>query len=345
MGIEKVVVDEVSGWLRVYDDGSIDRSWTGPTEVGFLMAPVPPSGNFIDGVATRDVAIDPSSSLSARIYIPEKGPDDETKLPVLLHFHGGGFCMSRANWYMYHQFYTKLVKSARAICVSVEFRLAPEHKLPIAIDDCYKALLWLRSLARAEMSEPWLEDRAADFSRVFLIGDSTGGNLVHHVAARAASEEWSPLRVAGGVLIHPGFVRAERSKSELELKPDPFLTLEMVDKLLGMALPPGSTKDHPITCPMGTAAAPLAGLKLPPFLVTVAQNDLMRDTELEYVEAMKNAGKDVELLLNTGVGHSFYLNKIAVDSDPGTATQTELLLGAISDFMRRHCGCALEPHV
>ncbi|KAL5994709.1 hypothetical protein ACLOJK_024762 [Asimina triloba] len=293
---KKVVVEEVSGWLRVYDDGSVDRTWTGPPEVKFLVTPVPQSGEFINGVATRDFAINTSTTgLPVRIYKPEMEVGQETKLPIFLHFHGGGFCMSRANWYMYHQFYTKLVSSVQAVCVSVEFRLAPEHRLPAAIDDCHTALIWLSSVARSELSESWFTD-VADFGKVFLIGDSTGGNIVHQVASRAASStgEMSPLRVAGGVLIHPGFVRAERSKSELVVKPDPFLTLDMVDKFLAMALPEGSTKDHPVTCPMGPAAPSLAELKLPPFLVAVAQND------------------------------------------PDTAIQTELLIQTISNFTKRH---------
>lgn len=333
MSSEKKVVEEVSGWLRVFDDGSVDRTWTGPPEVRFLTLPAPPTNEFVDEVATRDITIDPNSGIFVRLYLPEKKPDDKPKLPILLHFHGGGFCMSRAVWYMYHYFYTRLVTSARAICVSVEMRLAPEHRLPAAVDDCYAALKWLQSVARAELTEPWLEDHA-EFSRVFLVGDSTGGNLVHQVAARAGSDELAPLRLAGGVLLHPGFVRAERSRSELDPQAESaFLTLDMVDKFLGMALPIGSTKDHPITCPMGAAAPPLAGLQMPPFLVAVAEKDLMRDTELEYVEEMKKGGKEVEVLLSPGMGHCFYLNKIAIDSDPDTADQTDILIAAISEFL------------
>ncbi|XP_077218549.1 strigolactones hydrolase CXE15-like [Tasmannia lanceolata] len=333
---EKTLVDEVSGWLRVFSDGSVDRTWTGPPEVEFLATPIAPNEKLSDGVATRDVIIDSNSGLSVRIYVPEKKPDDNQKLPLLLHFHGGGFCISRAEWYMYYHFYTRLVSSARAICVSVEMRLAPEHRLPAAIDDCYSALHWLRAVARAESSEPWLEAQA-DFSRVFLIGDSSGGNLVHEVAARAGSDDLEPLKLAGGIPIHPGFVRAERSKSEIKNQSDSaFLTLDMLDKFLAMSLPLGSTKDHPITCPMGSAAPPLAGLELPPFLIPVAELDLIRDSELEYIEEMKKAGKDVELLLSQGVSHSFYLNKIAVDSDPKTREETDRLIEAISDFIKRH---------
>lgn len=333
---EKKIVEEVSGWLRVFDDGSVDRSWTGPEEAKFLATPVAPSEQFIDGVATRDVVIDPKSGLSVRIYLPEEEHDKDAKLPILLHFHGGGFCISQASWYMYYQFYARLVKSAKAICVSVEMRLAPDHRLPAAVDDCYDALVWLRTLARGDLTEPWLS-AYADFSRVFLIGDSSGGNLVHEVAARAGSQEWAPLRLAGGVPIHPGFTRSERSQSELKTEFEtPFLTLKMVDTFLGLALPVGSTKDHPITCPMGPAAPPLSKLKLPPFLMVVAERDLIQDTELEYLEEMKKAGKEIEVAYNKGVGHSFYLNKIAVELDPVTATETDLLISTISDFVKRH---------
>ena len=143
----------------------------------------------------------------------------------------------------------------------------------------------------------------------------------------------SPLKLAGGIPIYPGFVRSERSKSEPQ---SPFLTLDMVDKFLGLALPEGSTKDHPITCPMGSGAPPLEGLKLPPFLLCIAEKDLIIDREMEYYEAMKKANKDVELLMNKGMMHSFYLNKIAVDMDPETAAETERLIEGIKGFVEKH---------
>lgn len=340
----KQLVQEVSGWLRVYDDGSVDRTWTGPPEIKFMTDPVPPHDEFIDAVATKDVVVDQTSGLRVRIYLPEQKPKAEEadldvtellKLPIILHFHGGGFCISQADWYMYYHIYTKLSRSTNAIVVSVYQRLSPEHRLPAAIDDGYSALLWLLSVARAEQKEPWLLNYA-DFNRVFLIGDSSGGNIVHHVAARAGSTDMSPLKLAGGIPIHPGFVRAKRSKSELEQPQSPMLTLDMVDKFLGLALPVGSTKDHPITCPMGFGAPPLDGLKLPPFLLCIAEKDMIIDTEMEYYEAMKNANKDVELLFNKGMAHSFYLNKIAVDMDPETAAETERLIAGIKGFVEKH---------
>ncbi|KAJ4978161.1 hypothetical protein NE237_008941 [Protea cynaroides] len=336
MVYQKKVVEEVACWLKLFEDGSVDRTWTGPPEVEFMAKPVPGHEEFIDGVSVRDISVDTKSGLGVRLYIPERNPYDEEKLPIIVHFHGGGFCISEPEWFMYYHVYTRLVRSARAICVSVKQRLAPEHRLPAACEDGYSVLLWLQAVALGNLAEPWLKANG-DFQRIFLIGDSSGGNIVHEVAARVGLDNLNPIQLAGGIPIHPGFVRAERSKSELEKKFEtPFLTLEMVDKFLALALPIGSTKDHPITCPMGPAAPPLAGLKLPPFLVVLAENDLILDTEMEYCEAMKKAGKNVEVLVNHGVGHSFYLNKIAVDMDPNTASETNRLITEITNFIKRH---------
>ncbi|GMH18424.1 hypothetical protein Nepgr_020265 [Nepenthes gracilis] len=341
MAQDKKIAEEVSGWLRVYEDGSVDRTWRGPQEVKFMADRVTPHDEFINGVSTRDLTIEPNSGLRVRVYLPEKGPEEEedgasnAKLPIILHFHGGGFCISQADWYMYYPVYSELARQTPAIVISVYLRLAPEHRLPAAIDDGQMALLWLSSLARAEPHEPALI-AGADFKRVFLMGDSSGGNLVHEVAARGGRSDLGRLKLSGAIPIHPGFVRAERSRSELEQPESPFLTLDMVDKFLSLALPVGSTKDHPITWPVGPAAPPLRKLNLPPMLLCVAEKDLIRDTEMEYYEAMKAAGKDVELFVSGGMTHSFYLNRIAVEVDPRTKLETERLFQEIMDFINKH---------
>ena len=122
----------------------------------------------------------------------------------------------------------------------------------------------------------------------------------------------------------------------MEIPQSLFLTLDMLDKFLALALPVGATKDHPFTCPMGEAAPPLEGLKLPPVLLCVAEMDLVRDTEMEYYEAMKKANKDVELYVSKGMTHSFYLNKIAVDMDPNVSAQTDALISRIKEFIEKH---------
>ncbi|KAL2924963.1 putative carboxylesterase 6 [Bienertia sinuspersici] len=332
---EKTVVDEVSGWLRIYNDGSVDRTWAGPPEPKFLLDPVPAHEDFVEGIAVRDVGL--KTGPQVRVYMPETRTEDDPneKLPIILHFPGGGFCISEANWLLYYEVYSKLARLTRAIVVSVYLRLAPENRLPAAVDDGFSALLWLTSLARSEAHDSWLTNRA-DFQRVFLIGDSSGGNLVHEVGARGGNTDLSPLKLAGSIPIHPGVVRSTRSRSELEMPQTPFLTLDMADKFLELALPIGCNKDHPVTCPMGPNAPPLNGLHLPPIMYCVADKDLLLDTEMEFYEALKNAGKNVELFVSNNMTHSFYLNKLAVDHDPETKAQTERLYNAIADFIKRH---------
>lgn len=336
---EKKLVDEVSGWLRIYDDGSVDRTWTGPPEVNFMIEPVAPHEEFIDGVATRDVTMSTTTNDNfihrARLYLPEKTPTENEKLPILIHFHGGGFCITEPDCFMYYKVYTRFVKSTRSICVSPFLRRAPEHRLPAAIEDGFATLRWLQSVAKGDAHDPWLE-KHGDFDRVFLIGDSSGGNLVHEVSARASSTDLRPVRLAGAIPIHPGYVRSERSRSENEMPQSPFLTLDMLDKFLSLSLPIGSNKDHPITCPMGEAAPPLTSFKLPPFLLCVAEKDLLRDTQMEYYEAMKKDNKEVDLFVSKNMTHSFYLNKIAVDMDPTVSAELNALIARVKDFIEKH---------
>ncbi|KAH1253815.1 putative carboxylesterase 6 [Glycine max] len=189
---EKKLVDEVSGWLKIYDDGSVDRTWSRQDQFKFMVERVPPHKKFIDGVAVRNVII---TNHCVRLYPPEIKSKDSQKLPIVLHFHGCGFCISEPDWFMYYQIHTQFAQSIRSIVVSPFLRRAPEHRLPAAIDDGFDTLIWLQTVAQSGSFEPWLEQHG-DFNRVFLIGDSSGGNSMHEVAARAGSVDLILVRVA-----------------------------------------------------------------------------------------------------------------------------------------------------
>ncbi|PRQ55732.1 putative carboxylesterase [Rosa chinensis] len=144
---------------------------------------------------------------------------------------------------------------------------------------------------------------------------------------------WVSSSYPVGFFIPPGFVRETRSKSELEQPQSSFLSVDMADKLFSLSLPVGSTKDHPITCPMGSLAPPLDGLKLPPMLVFVGEIDVFKDTQVEYYEAMKKANQDVQLLSFPGMGHAFYLS---AEMNPCTSVQTASLVSGIAEFVKKH---------
>ncbi|XP_052138111.1 probable carboxylesterase 15 [Oryza glaberrima] len=348
----KTVVEEITGWLRLYSDGTVERL-TPPGAEPFTVI-FPPYTEPRNGVTVHDVTT--ARGVDARLYLPAEPATAHRprRRPLLLHFHGGGFCLSSPSWALYHNFYASLTtKLDVAGIVSVFLPLAPEHRLPAAIDAGHAALLWLRDVACGEDEnnngaahhlDPAVERLRdeADFARVFFIGDSSGGNLVHLVAAHAAAKDdgaradLHPVRLAGGVLLNPGFAREEKSRSELENPPSLFLTEEMVDKLLALGVPLGMNKDSPYTSP-SLAAEAVARLHMPPMLLMVAEKDLLHDPQVEYGEAMARVGKTVETVVSRGaVAHVFYLNFFAVESDPLTAERTRELIDTIKTFIDRY---------
>ncbi|VAI23245.1 unnamed protein product [Triticum turgidum subsp. durum] len=91
------------------------------------------------GVASRDRVISPE--VSARLYLPHIDPakPDNAKLPVLVYYHGGGFCLGSAFNPTFHAYFNNLAALAGVLVVSVEYRLAPEHPVPAAYADIWQA--------------------------------------------------------------------------------------------------------------------------------------------------------------------------------------------------------------
>ncbi|CAA6658157.1 unnamed protein product [Spirodela intermedia] len=198
------VAENFAQLFYVYQDGRVER----------LMgtAVVPPSVDSATGVASKDVPIVSATGVSARLYLPPPPLASSAageKLPIVVYFHGGAFFVEFAASPTYHQYLNSLAAAARVLCVSVEYRRAPEHPLPAAYDDSWAALSWVAAhaggAAAASPPEPWLSEYG-DFTRVFLAGDSCGGNIAHNMAMRAAVETLSSgLKIEGLVAVHPYF--------------------------------------------------------------------------------------------------------------------------------------------
>jgi acetyl esterase/lipase len=161
---------------RIYESGRLERLLGTNT--------VPPGTDPATGVISKDVPINPTTSVSARLYLPPDLPSN-AKLPILLYFHGGAFIIETAASPTYHNYLNSLVSKARIIAVSVEYRRAPEHPLPAAYDDCWEVLAWTAS---GSCPDEWVS-RYADLARLYLGGDSAGANTAHHVAVKAASQQ------------------------------------------------------------------------------------------------------------------------------------------------------------
>lgn len=160
-------------------------------------------------------------------------------------------------------------------------------------------------------ADPWLA-ASADFDRVFVCGDSTGGNISHHVAVRHGSGrlDISPARLAGVVMLWPYFAGEERKPSEVASLCDAgeFMGMVLFDQMWRMALPPGANRDHPAANPFGQGSVPLCeSAAFPPVLVVEPKKDVLHDRVEDYVARLKAAGKQVELVVFAGQAHGFFV--------------------------------------
>ncbi|KAK7860445.1 2-hydroxyisoflavanone dehydratase [Quercus suber] len=127
------------------------------------------------------------------------------KLPILVYFHGGGFFFESTFSSLYHRYLSNFVSQVHVLAISVEYRLAPEHLLPAAYEDCWAALQWVATQSAGNDKEHWLISNG-DFERIFIGGDSAGGDIVHNMAMRARVESLTyGVKILGAVVEHPYF--------------------------------------------------------------------------------------------------------------------------------------------
>ncbi|KAL9338800.1 hypothetical protein Peur_067815 [Populus x canadensis] len=127
------IVAEIPGFLQVFSDGLVKR---------FAPGIVPASSkSYSNGFKFKDVTIDSSKKITARLSLPDT-PDSMIQLPVVVHFHGGCFCFCSTTWLGFNHFPGDLSVASQSIVLSVDYRLAPENRLPIGYDDYVSAGEW-----------------------------------------------------------------------------------------------------------------------------------------------------------------------------------------------------------
>ncbi|KAI3459427.1 hypothetical protein Pfo_016090 [Paulownia fortunei] len=200
--------------IKFSTDGTVERLFGSPTCLRRRKIPPPAS--------PPKTTISPA--ISARLHLP-KLTHPTQKLPILVYYHGGGFCLGSAFSFLSHRYINILSAEAGALIISVEYRLAPEHPLPTAYEDSWDALKWVCShvldQTHFEKAE-WITNHG-DFSRVFIGGDSAGGNIAHNIALRAGSESLpGNVKIVGAILSHPYFWGSNPIGSEPKAEKDPF---------------------------------------------------------------------------------------------------------------------------
>ncbi|KAF3320689.1 tuliposide A-converting enzyme 2 [Carex littledalei] len=299
MDTDKEIEFEFFPVIRVYKSGRIER---------FASQTLPASVDPETGVTSKDVVIDSSTGLWVRLYLPKLTNPSENKLPVVVYYHGGAFMIGSAADPFSHNYLNHLVADANIIAVSVDYRLAPEHPLPIGYDDSIAGFKWVISHASGSGPEPWLVDHA-DFGRVFLTGCSAGGNMAHTVALRAGLDGLEPgVVVKGMVVIHPYFSGKERIGSEVGL---PDAQWEKTVEVWHFVYPGTSGLDDPVSNPFAEGAPSLKNMVCKRVLVCVAEHDFLRDRGVWYCEKLKESEWDgeAELFESVGEGHAFHVMK------------------------------------
>ncbi|CAK9175871.1 unnamed protein product [Ilex paraguariensis] len=286
-------------------DGTFDRDLA-----EFLERKAPTTSIPVDGVCSFDV-FDRATGLLNRVYWaatenevqwgivePEKPLSTTEIVPVIIFFHGGSFTHSSADTAIYDTFCHRLVNLCKAVVVSVNYRRSPEHRYPCAYDDGWAALKWVQS-------RPWLKSGRKDSKvHVYLCGDSSGGNIAHHVAVRAAE---SGVEVLGNILLHPMFGGQLRTESEKRLDGKYFVTVQDRDWYWRAYLPEGEDRDHPACNIFGPRGKCIERLELfPKSLVVVAGLDLSQDWQLAYVEGLRKSKQEVKLLYLEQATIGFY---------------------------------------
>src|SRR6266850_3220749 len=245
--------------------------------------PVPPE----IGVVRNVLAEGRHAAVPLRVYRPA-GVAATTLLPGLVYFHGGGWVIGDLD--THDVLCRQLTAEAGITIASVDYRLAPEHKFPAAVDDAWDATRWVASAA----------DRLGiDARRLAVGGDSAGGNLAA-VIALLARDAGAPA-IALQVLVYPVTDLGAETKSFADLADGYMLTRDSMRWFRAQYLAKEEDALDWRVSPI--RATSLAGL--PPALVITAGFDPLRDEGEAYARRLREAGVSVDAVCFGGMIHGF----------------------------------------
>jgi acetyl esterase len=240
----------------------------------------------------RDVQ---AGSIPCRLYRPSA----QTDLGLLVFFHGGGWVIGDLN--SHDGVCRSLANKSGHAVLSVDYRLAPEHKFPAAYDDCVTALKWAHENAGA---------LGIDNTRMAVGGDSAGGNL----AAAVALAEVVPLKFQ--MLIYPAVDMSMESPSISENANAPILTKAVMAWFVAHYMSSDADRANINASPMLASDEQLK--KMPPAIVITAQYDPLRDEGEAYGKRLVENGVSTTITRYNGAFHGFF-NMITILDDAQSA--------------------------
>ena len=286
---------EVPPYLRVHKDGTVER-YAG-------IGVVPPGIDSHTNVISKDITIIPETGVTARLYSPNNSTSE--KLPLIVYFHGGAYCISSSSDPVYHNSLNKLVAEANIIVISVNYRIAPEHPLPAAYDDSWEAVQWIASHAVEDGEEndyeSWLKEKV-DFNKVFLSGDSAGANIGNYIALK---DHNFIFKILGLIMVNPYFW----GKEPIGVETSDDMKRRMVDRWWELVCPSDKGNDDPLINPFVEEAPGLEGLGVEKVLVTVCEKDILIERGKLYHNKLVNSGwkGTAELYEIQGKDHVFHI--------------------------------------
>jgi acetyl esterase len=251
----------------------------------FVSNPEPPELASVEPLTIPS----PAGSIPARVYTPTRLRKVNGLAPGLVFFHGGGWVIGDLD--SHDVVCRKLADEGELMVVSVDYRLAPEHKFPAAVDDAIASTKWIAENAK---------QFGIDASRLMVGGDSAGGNLAAVVAISA--RDGNGPDIAGQVLIYPATDFAMTHPSHREPETSVLLTHTVIRWFRDHYLNGPSDIDDWRASP--ARASTLAGL--PPAYVLTAGADPLRDEGDDYARHLKEAGVPVTYRTFPGQFHGFF---------------------------------------
>ncbi|MGZ4459705.1 MAG: alpha/beta hydrolase [Nocardioidaceae bacterium] len=240
---------------------------------------------------TRDLEVPGAAGpIPARLYVPRSGVTG----PLLMFIHGGG--MMYGDLESHDAVCRFLAERADVRVLAVDYRLAPEHPFPAAVEDCWAAYQWLAEHA---------EELGADPDRLAVGGDSAGGYLSATTALQAAAAG-VPLRFQ--LLVYPVADMTGGCESRRTFGQGFYLTSEFIDLADRSYIPAGVDKRDPLVSVLFTEKVPDG---LAPAFVVTAGFDPLRDEGEAYARLLADNGAEVRLKRYPGFIHGF-LNMVGV---------------------------------
>jgi len=254
----------------------------------------------------EDVSLEEVSASGVRaewVRVPES-----MESAVLLYLHGGGYTMGSTK--AYRGFVARLAREGQTRALSIDYRLAPEHPYPAAIDDIVKSYKWLLA-------------QHVDPARVIIAGDSAGGGLT--LATLLELREKGITLPAAAVCLSPSTDLAQTGESiTSKAADDIFLTSPLLDFCYGNFLGPDGDPTNPFVSPL---YADLTGL--PPLLVMVGTAEILLEDSIRLAAKAKAAGVDVDLVIGEEMFHVWpFFAAILPEGQEA--------LGKIGTFIRHH---------